>query len=203
VVRVKVPHGMHFVSATGADARVLDEEAVELRFGSLFAKDERRAIVHMTARLDPGESVHVGASADWTQVLATGSAPFVPAHVDVDTIAIRGVVDSKTVDDSRDGTVLASATSVIASERSLEAANAYARGDVTRAQTLIDQNVAELHAAATAAPPSAVAGLEKQWNSYAETKKTFVNAKPGSAAGQAAAKRSYQVDNENLARKTY
>ncbi len=203
VVRVKVPHGLHFVSATGADARVLDDEAVELRFGSLFAKDERRAIVHMTARLDPGEAVQVGASADWTQVRATGSAPFVPAHVDVEAIALRGVVDSKTVDDSRDGTVLASATSVIASERSLEAANAYARGDVARAQTLIDQNVAELHAAATAAPPSAQAGLEKQWNAYAETKKSFMIAKPGSAAGQSAAKRAYQVDNENLARKTY
>jgi Ca-activated chloride channel family protein len=202
VVQLKVPHGMHFVSATGADARVLDDDSVELRFGSLFAKDERRAIVHMTARLDAGESVRFGASADWTQVLATGSNPFVPAHVDVDALALRGVVDSKTVDESRDGAVLASATSVIASERALEATDAYARGDVTRAQSLIDQNVADLQAAATAAPPVAREALSKQWNAYGEAKKGFA-AKPSSAAGQAAAKHTYQLDNANLARATY
>ncbi len=60
-----------------------------------------------------------------------------------------------------------------------------------------------LAVAASAAPPAAATALEKQWTSYGETKKAFVVAKPGSAAGQAAAKHSYQVDNENLARKTF
>ena len=39
VVRVKVPHGMHFVSATGADARVLDDEATS---SSASARSSRR-----------------------------------------------------------------------------------------------------------------------------------------------------------------
>jgi Ca-activated chloride channel family protein len=202
VVRVKMPHGMHFVSATGADAKVMDDDAVELRFGSLFAKDERRAIVHFTARLDPGETAQVAAAADWTQVLPSGSVPFVPAHVDVAAIALRGVTESKTVEDSRDGTVLASATSVIASERELEAAQAYTKGDVARANQLIDQNVKDLQAAATAAPVAAKPGLEKQWKEYDATKMKF-HAAPGSAAGQGAAKGAYENEVKNLARAAY
>ncbi len=200
VVSVKIPHGMRFVSATGADARVIDEENVELRFGSLFAKDERRAIVHLSARLDAGETVKVAATADWTQVLATGS--FVPAHLEVAGIALRGAVDSQTVDDSRDGAVLASATSVIASERELEASSAYARGDVVRAQNLIDQNQKELHLAATAAPAPVAARLQKQWDAYEETKKAF-HAPSGSGVGRAAAKSVFQQENANLARAAY
>lgn len=202
VVRVKMPHGMHFVSATGADAKVIDDDAVELRFGSLFAKDERRAIVHFTARLDPGETAQVAASADWTQVLPSGSVPFVPAHVDVAAIALRGTTESKSVEDSRDGTVLASATSVIASERELEAAQAYTRGDVARANQLIDQNVKDLQAAATTAPVAAKPSLEKQWKEYDATKTKF-HAAPGSAAGQGAAKGAYETEVKNLARAAY
>ncbi len=202
VVQLKLPHGLHFVSATGADARLADDESVELRFGSLFSKDERRAIVHLTARLDPGESVHVGATADWTQVIPKGNTPFVPAHVDVDALAIRGVVDSKNVDDSRNGTVIASATSVIASERQLEATTAYAQGDVKRAQELIDKNMADLNVAASAAPATAAPSLQRQWQAYDETRKSF-HASPKSGAGQAAAKAAYQNENANLARATY
>jgi Ca-activated chloride channel family protein len=135
-------------------------------------------------------------------VLPNGSAPFVPAHVDVAAIALRGVTESKAVEDSRDGTVLASATSVIASERELEATQAYARGDVGRANQLIDQNVKELQAAATAAPVAAKPSLEKQWKAYDETKTKF-RAAPGSAAGQGAAKHAYEADAKNIARAAY
>jgi len=89
VVQLKLPHGLHFVSATGADARLADEDSLELRSGSLFSKDERRAIVHLTARLDPGESVHLGATADWTQVVPKDGSPFVLAHVDVQHLHFR------------------------------------------------------------------------------------------------------------------
>jgi Ca-activated chloride channel family protein len=207
VVQLKLPRGLHFVSATGADAHLVDgsaggDESVDLRFGSLFSKDERRAIVHLTARLDPGESVHLGATADWTQVVPGGGAPFVPAHVDVDALALRGAVDSKSVDDSRNGTVLASATSVIASEREIEAASAYARGDVARAEQLIDKNMLDLSTAAAAAPTAAATALQRQWQAYDATKRTF-HAKPTSVAGKVAAKSAYQDENANLTRAAY
>ncbi|HEY1958951.1 MAG TPA: VWA domain-containing protein [Polyangiaceae bacterium] len=201
-VKLDLPAGLHFVSATGADARVLDEKSIELEFGALFARDERRAIVHLTARLDAGEEARLGANADWTQVLPSASVPFVPAHVEVSPLGIRGAIDPKTVDDSRDPLVFADATSVIASEREIEAANAYAAGDVSRAQSLIDKNVADLHAAQATAPAPIAAQLEKQVTVYDETKKSF-HAAPGSGAGRAAAKRAFQNDWENLARTAY
>jgi Ca-activated chloride channel family protein len=203
VVSIKLPRGVHFVSATGADARLLDEEAVELRFGSLFSKDERRAIIHLTARLDPGESVRIGATADWTQVLPSGTTPFAAAHVDVDALALRGAVDSKTVDDSRDGTVLANATSVIASERQLEATDAYSRGDTKRAEELINKNMVDLNAAAITAPAAQATALQKQWQAYDVTKKTFHAAPAGGGQGRAAAKSAYQQEAANLARAVY
>ena len=202
VVALKLPHGVHFVSATGADAHVVDEESVELRFGSLFSKDERRAIVHLAARLDANEVARVGATADWTQVLPSGSTPFVPAHVDVDALALRGATDTKVVDDARDGTVLANATSVIASERQLEAAEAYQRGDTQRAQQLIDQNMVDLKTAAAAAPAPVATTLQKQWTAYDVTKKSF-HAAPQSIAGRTAAKAAFQDDSANLARSAY
>ncbi len=208
VVHVTLPHGLRFVNVTGADAKLVDDDSLELRFGSLFEKDQRRAIVHLTARLDPGEAVRVGATADWTQVLPSGGAPFLPAHVDLDAIALRGAVDSKVVDDSRDGNVLAAATSVIASEREIEANAAFARGDSARAEELIDKNVADLHAAASTAPAAAKGSLEKQWQAYGEAKKTMRSIGPGNAAGGGAAanahaKAGYQVENSNLSRAAY
>ncbi len=200
-VKLGLPAGLHFVSATGADARVVDEKAIELRFGSLFARDERRAIVHLTARLDAGESTRLSAKADWTQVVG-GSVPFVPAHVDVAPLALRGVVDAKTVDESRDAVVFADATSVMASEREIEAAHAYAAGDVARAQNLIDQNVVQLHAAQARAPRPIAAKLAKQLEVYDETKKSF-DAAPGSGAGRAAAKDAFEHDWKNLGRSSY
>jgi len=202
VVQLKLPHGLHFVSATGADARLVDEDSMELRFGSLFSKDERRAIVHLTARLDAGESVQLGATADWTQVVPSSGSPFVVGHVDVDALALRGAVDSKSVDDSRDGTVLANATSVIASERQIEAADAYAHGDTARAQALIDKNMLDLSAAASVAPPIAATALQKQWQAYGNTKNSF-HAAPSSIAGKVAAKAAYQDENANLSRAAY
>ena len=201
VVKLELPSGVRFVSAAGADARVVDDKAIELRFGSLFARDERRAIVHLTARLDAGETVQVGAAADWTQILPSAGAPFVPARIEIGALSLRGAVDTQSVEQSRDGVVFADATSVIASQRELEATTAFANGDVRRAQQLIEQNVNELNAAAALAP-SAAPKLKKQLAAYDETKQSF-HAAPGSGAGRAAAKRAFQQDWQNLDRVAY
>jgi len=207
VVHLRLPHGLRFVSATGADAKVQDQGAdssddVELRFGSLFAKDERRAVLHLVARLDAGDTAQIASDATWTQVVASASTPFVPAHVDIQPLAIRGSFDSRSIEQSRDPVVLASATSVIASERQLEATQAYARGDVARAQQLIDQNIASLGAVAASAPAPVATALAKQQAAYGATKKSF-SAAPGSVAGKVAAKRAYEVDSSNLARAAF
>ncbi len=197
-VRLHLAPGVRFVSASGADARVIDDDEVELRLGALFAGDERRAIVHVTARLGDGERAPLGGHALWTVVGdARGSQ-----DVAFGGLAIAGTIDPKVVAEGRDGAVLASATSVIASQRELEAAEAYAKGDVTRAQGLIDQNIADLGAVAADAPAPAAAALVNQQKTYAATKHRF-RAAPGSLAGRAAAKRAYEIDSSNLARKAF
>ncbi|HSQ62643.1 MAG TPA: hypothetical protein VLM85_05495, partial [Polyangiaceae bacterium] len=106
------------------------------------------------------------------------------------------------IEQSRDPVVLASATSVIASERQLEATQAYARGDVARAQQLIDQNIASLGAVAASAPAPVATALAKQQAAYGATKKSF-SAAPQSVAGKVAAKHAYEVDSSNLARAAF
>ena len=206
VVHLRLPHGLRFVSATGADAKLQDETSsgddVELRFGSLFAKDERRAVLHLVARLDAGDTAQIASDATWTQVQASAGAPLLPAHVDIQPLAVRGSFDSRSIEQSRDPVVLASATSVIASERQLEATQAYARGDVARAQQLIDQNIASLGAVAASAPAPVATALAKQQAAYGATKKSF-SAAPQSVAGKVAAKHAYEVDSSNLARAAF
>ena len=81
----------------------------------------------------------------------------------------------------------------------MEAAQAYEDGDVDKAQKLVDQNIADLSAAAAVAPAPQATALMQQQHSYAGTKEGFA-AKPGSGAGKAAAKRAVELDSENLGR---
>lgn len=202
VVQLSLPTGMRFVGATGAEARVVDDRSIELGFGSLFARDERRAVIHLAARLDAGETEQIGATAAWTELLPGAATPRVPSRVVVAALAVRGTSDAKVVAALRDGSVLADATSVLASERALEATKAYAEGDVRRAEALIDQNVKDLGAVREVAPAAAAPALQRQLAAYGDTKKSF-RAAPDSGAGRAAAKHAFQHDWENLGRAAY
>ncbi|MBL8607899.1 MAG: VWA domain-containing protein [Myxococcales bacterium] len=191
-VRVRIPAGMTFVRATGADARV-DGDEVELSFGALYAGDERRAVEPRLQLDDAGESRAVTATATWDRV--GGNA----ARVETRPIVIAATRDGSEVERGRDGAVLASATSVIASQRQLEAAQAYTDGDVKKAEGLILQNLADLNAARAAAPAPAAAALDKQARAYEEDEKTF-RAGP-SDQGRTRAKAAAEKNIGNLTRK--
>jgi Ca-activated chloride channel family protein len=193
-VRIHLPHGVRFVAASGGDAKMLDEDELEVKLGALYAGDERRAVLHFAVRLDAGDSVKIGSDASWVRVLGGKETKIQMAGLD-----LAGTTDATLVEASRDGAVFASWTSVSASEREMQAAQAYKDGDVTRAQALIDQNIAALGGAAAAAPPAMAADLQKQQAAYAETKKGFA-AKPTSGQGQAAAKRAVELDTANMGR---
>lgn len=195
-VRLKLPHGVRFVSVSGADASVLDSDQIELKLGSLFAGDERRAIVHLTARLDSNDALGVEGTASWTRV---GGADQTAAW---SGITLASANDPASVQASIDHGVYADATSVIASERELKAAEAYAKGDTTTANALIDENMRDLKQAAILAPAPTAATIAKQLQSYDGTKKAF-KAAPSSAAGKDAAKRAFEVDNANMARSAF
>jgi Ca-activated chloride channel family protein len=104
------------------------------------------------------------------------------------------------VEASRDGAVLASATSVVASKRQLEAASAYAAGDVALAEQIAADNERALTSALAIAPPSAAAGLARQKSVYGAAREGFAKVRPESDEGRAAAKAGAAKDMQNLQR---
>jgi Ca-activated chloride channel homolog len=201
-VRLRLPQGARFVTASGADATVTEDSSIELALGGLFAGDERRVVVEMAVRAqgpegDRGAPLAVGVTASWRPV---GSAAI---EIDVDRLTLASSLDLTEVERGLDGSVLASATSVVASERQLEAARAYARGDVIRAAAIASDNERSLSAAASAAPPAEAAALQEQISAYREMKDDFTTISPGSAAGKARAKAAAARDTRNLDRKAF
>jgi Ca-activated chloride channel family protein len=192
-VRLELPRGMTFVSATGADASVHGNQ-IELAMGSLFAGDTKRVIVEMRADAFGGGSFDIETHASWNRV---GGAT---ANVDAPKLTLVAMNSASDVERGKDGAVLASAVSVNASRRSLEAANAYAAGDVTRAAQLQADNDRELKAALAVAPPAAAPTIEAQIKAYDGMKKEFSAAKPSSAQGRAAAKSAVAKDQANFQR---
>ncbi|MFO0678357.1 MAG: VWA domain-containing protein [Polyangiaceae bacterium] len=193
-VRVKLPAGVRFVRANGADAEATGDGELLVRVGSLFAGDERRVLLQLETDLDVGQMRSIDATASWNVVGRDA------ANVDVPQLKIAAVTDASEVEASRDVTVLASATSVRASERQVEASEAYARGDVRKAEALSAESVAELKRVAQAAPKPIADALAKQGASYDKDSAQFRAVAPSSAAGKAAAKSAVQMNKSNLTR---
>jgi Ca-activated chloride channel family protein len=190
-VHITLPSGVRFVGATGADARV-DGSDVELEVGSLFAGDERRVLLELDARLDDGDVRRIEGNATWQRVGGTSAEAHIPR---LDVIATN---DARAVESGRDGNVLASATSVTASRRQLEAAQAYESGDRAKADSLIAQNLDELKAAQAYAPAPAASALGAQYRAYAKAKGGLASAPPMSTAAKAIPKQMAEKDLANV-----
>lgn len=196
--RIKLPTGVRFVSAHGADARMDGEELV-LSMGSLFAGDERRVIVELSASTTTNLGTYdFGAQATWMKVGETYGRT-----IDVPRLSILATNDATEVDSGRDGAVLASATSVLASQRQIQAQQAYAHGDIGRANALSAQNERALADALSIAPPSAAPAIQAQMGAYVEQKKGFTTVDPSSAAGKSHAKAAAARDMGNISRKGF
>jgi Ca-activated chloride channel family protein len=191
--RVHLPEGVRFVQATGADGKQLGGGELELAVGSLFGGDERRIMVELEASVAAGQLRSFEGSVAWSAVGGdTATARFAG-------VTLAGSSDALAVDAGRDGAVLANAASVLASAREIEAAAAYAQGDTTRARALIDQNVVELAAAASAAPAAAAPALAAQAHAYEGDRRAFA-APPSSDMGRAAAKAAAAKNAGNASR---
>jgi Ca-activated chloride channel homolog len=195
--RINLPEGVTFVRAVGADVRPLGGGSYELSMGSLFAGDERRVVVELSGDIPVGTTRSVSGQVTWSRV-GGGNADASIAGLD-----IGGTSDERRVSEARDGSVLASAVSVIASLRQMEATEAYNRGDGKRAQALIEENESQLAAAATAAPAPAAEALERQRADYGASKSAFAKAAPKSDEGKAAAKAGAARDIANMSRKVF
>jgi len=194
-VRLELPSGMRFVSATGADAQSNGNEVV-IKLGSLFRGDERRVIVELAAD-GVTSTADVRGTATWDLV---GSAAHRSATIP--QLSLTASNDPTEVEKGRDGVVFASAVSVMASKRQLEAQGAWQRGDVTTATALVNQNEVQLRAAMEAAPAAAPT-IAAQMNSYGDQKAKFKAVAPTSAAGRAASKAAAVKDLDNMNRKAF
>lgn len=198
-VRIALPDGVRFVSATGADATTSGNE-LELSLGALFAGDERRVIVQLAARADrAGETLApVAATASWRLVGASSRT-----EAKASPLSLLASANPSEIEAGRDGAVFASAMSVTASRRQIEAAEAYSSGDVKRADELASENLRLLRAAAASAPAPAATSLGKQIAEVERAKDGFRAFAPTSAGGKAAAKATVAKEHMNAARSVY
>jgi Ca-activated chloride channel family protein len=196
-IRLRLPAGVRLVQATGAEVKMgSGGREAELVTGSLFAGDERRIIVELAANLDAGEVTALEGLATWS--LVGGEQ----AEATFERIALQGTADAEEVEMARSGAVLAAATSTLSSARQIAAAEAYQRGDLAKAQALVEENLSELRAAAAVAPAPAATALENQQREYEATRAGF-RAPPKSDSGKAAAKASVAKDIANMDRKAW
>lgn len=197
-VHLHLPDGMRFVAATGADA-VMNGSDIELAVGSLFGGDERRIVVELAANTYRGEgtSFDIDATATWTPVGGSTTSARAPR------LSLVASNDPAEVERGKDGAVLASATSVVASRLQIEAANAYAQGDVRRAAQIAEKNEQSLAAAMVAAPAPAATALDTQMKAYRSMREGFAKVAPQSAAGKAAAKEATAKDLGNMNRRAF
>lgn len=197
-VSLRLPSGVHFVRAHGADARVRDGR-VELRLGSLFAGDERRVIVELETELEAGEQKQLSADVSWS--LARCERSGCEPSVQTPGLAIVATKDPSAVESARDGAILASATSVIASQAQIEAAEAWSKGDSATARRIAAQNIASLRGAMAGAPAPQAAALEDQAKSYESSSAALAAAPAASPKARAEAKKMMEKDVANSARK--
>lgn len=194
-VKIRLPKGVKYVRAVGADVKTLDDNAIEVKLGSLFSGDERRATLEFETDIDSGKSGEFAATATWKKVGGSDQS------IDLSKLTVASVSDSTEVAAGLDGTVMAHVTSSIASERQIEAATAYAKGDTTTATRLMRQNRDELAQARAMAPAEEAARLGSQSAAYDRGAQAFAAAAPSSVQGKAAAKSMVMFESKNLSKK--
>lgn len=164
-------------------------DGVRLTFGSMYAGDERRAVVQLQVNAGPaGSWFTLGGQVSWREV---GGGP---VRLGLSALRVEAVSDPMQVDHARDHSVIASAVSVRASERELEAARAFERGDRDRALELNAQNRTEIAEAAKRAKGESATRLRAQQRAYDENNDVYTTKPPSAAPARAIGAR----ENKNM-----
>lgn len=193
--RLVLPPGVRFVQAIGAEARPsIDGSEVSLRLGALFAGDERRVVVELAANAEAGQSLSIRGDVAWTSVGGDRT------RVTLAPLAITGTRDTREASLSVDGETFAEATSALASNRQLAAAEALERGDLDQAQRIVQENLGALRAAQAAAPSPAATALAAQSAAYEKANEEMKKAPPKSAAAKATARSIADKELSNIGR---
>lgn len=192
-LNLTLPDSARFVNAVGADATVTNGSIV-LSLGSVYANDKRRVVVELTTHLSEKQIANIQVGAEWTLVGGT--------REELKPVAAQlfATQDPNTLEVSKNAEVLAYATSSLAAQRQLEAIAAYNKGELARAQSIIDSNMMDLEQAKKGAPVEVINGLDSQLQTYGKTKRDFASVAPSSNHGKAAAKRAAEKDIANQTR---
>jgi Ca-activated chloride channel family protein len=183
-----------------SEARIVDvwgatRSGDTLSLGSLFAGDERRVLVSLAVTAGvPGSAIELGGSLRWD--LVDGS----PVELGLKPLSVTAVASPEQVDDARDMSVIASAASVIASQRETEAAAAFEKGDRTRALALNAESRMELDKVARVAPPAVASKLEAQKRAYQSHQQVFASEPPTATAAAAPARDIGSQERKNAGR---
>jgi len=189
--RIDLPEGWRVRDVWGAVSDRSDG-TLRLRFGPLFAGDERRVIVSLDAEAGaPGSWTTVRATYNW---VAVGSSSRVEASSPA--LRIESVSSPADAESSIDSSVMGSVASVTASRLEQESAEAFERGDRQRALDLNRQSAAELDRAAAAAPAAQASRLRAQKRAYDEDAKVYTSKPAGAAPARGIGAR----ENHNTAR---
>lgn len=118
-----------------------------------------------------------------------------PVRLGLSALRVEAVEDPAEVDRWVDHSVLATSVSVRASERELEAARAFEKGDRDRALQLNAQNRSDLDEAAGRATGEAAERLRSQGRAYDENRSVYTTKPPSAAPARAIGAR----ENKNMA----
>ncbi len=195
-VHLRLPDGVRFVKVTGADAEVHGRD-VDLRVGAIYADEAKRVLLQMTTDLPPGAMADFRGSLTWKG--AGGAA----AEATIPQLSVQATTDTAEVARLRNEAVFGRVVSVEASEKQLEAAQAYANGDGDKARRLIQENIASLGFASKSAPAPVARALAAQSFSYDQTMQEFGHARPSSDVGKVAAKRAAASNMANAAKSAF
>lgn len=164
-------------------------DGVRLTFGSMYSGDERRAVVSLAVEAGPpGSWFTLGGQIRWRPV---GTAP---VRFALSALRVEAVSDQSAVDNGRDHSVIASAVSVRASQRELEAARAFERGDRATALRLNEQNRSEIEEAEQHATGESAERLRKQRGAYDDNRGVYTTKPPSAAPARAIGAR----ENKNM-----
>ncbi len=179
VAEVTLPAGWRLTRAYGCEATA-SGSTVRLPVGALFAGDERRLV------LDLAVDAPAAATATAGSLTAQVSWHAVPerrdVRVDTGALALGVAPTAGEALATRDAAVFGEAESTVIAARQFDAVDAWRNGRVAEAQSIAQQNLAQLQRIQAAAPSPARAAQIAQ---FERDNDNFVNTAPASEAGRA------------------
>jgi Ca-activated chloride channel family protein len=175
VAEVTLPSGWRAVRAYGVEQEG-ETGRVRVPIGSLFAGDERRVVIELSADPEAVGSSHTVLGQVSFRSMPDGQAK----SLALGSIAVATVAAESDAQASIDGELQAHAVSVVAAANQRDAVTAWRQGKVAEAQKIADSNIVLLGKQNPENNPA----LQEQTREYARDRETFGKVAAGSESGR-------------------